>query len=234
MNNHIIKLFKGIGILLIAFLIILVFGLLFLINYKKDPNGYVIKANNIFYEYEYDGDIICDSLEGIADIKTFEIINDSHAKDKNNVWFEAHIIKGADIKTFTVFLENGYYYSKDKNYVYKNAEALPYAKPNTFEWLEYKYSKDKYHVYFEDKLVNLAKPQSFKCISNGNGYAKDDEHVFYQGELMEDIDVKTFTIKNNITYDNDGSRVTHTDSPIVNDNRSFYHKGKKILPLKIE
>lgn len=75
-------------------------------------------------------------------------------------------------------------------------------------------------VYFCDELVEMADWLSFKVL--GHGYAKDNNNVYYKGDILRYVEPSTFNIKE-----------AKNDTPSGNayykviDNNVFY-KGKEV------
>lgn len=90
-----------------------------------------------------------------VDAKTFEILSNTHSKDKNGVYYGVHNLEGADPKTFEIINHSIYGqtpYSKDKNNVYREWMKIEGADPKTFEVLDdVGHSKDKSWYYLYDK-----------------------------------------------------------------------------------
>ncbi|MCD4704864.1 DKNYY domain-containing protein [bacterium] len=70
------------------------------------------------------------SLKG-SDPFSFEIIDCSWGKDKNNVYRGRFKLEGADPNTFEIINDQ---FSKDKNHVYKKHEVVEGADPKTFDY----------------------------------------------------------------------------------------------------
>ena len=83
------------------------------LNYFKDDK-------NIFYFS--DKEKMIKKIKN-ADIKSFEIMNDDYAKDKNNTYYKGKIFKEANVKTLDKHYNenenNNGYKIKDKKKVYK-------------------------------------------------------------------------------------------------------------------
>jgi hypothetical protein len=66
----------------------------------------------------------------------------------------------------------------------------------SFTVLENKcFAKDKYQVYFKGKKINMASPEGFTLLSdNEYGYAKDNNFVFFNNEIIINADPATFEV----------------------------------------
>ncbi len=93
-----------------------------------------------------------------SDPSTFTIVDCSDEmgwygciyKDKNNVYLNLDVIKGANPNTFKFIIYNyNWVYSKDNKSVYYNVKKLDNSDPLTFKILENWYSKDKNNVYYD-------------------------------------------------------------------------------------
>ncbi len=149
-------------------------------NYKKDEN-------HVYYG--------TDEIPN-SDPKTFEIINETFAKDKGQVYSKGYIIVGADPNTFvatttpydskSVFVKtacSGSGYSIV--YCYKKVEG---ADPKTFTHFSdspfFSFSKDKYHVFYYEKMIPEADVQTFAIHDGGKyGYTYwyDKNYIFVMG-----------------------------------------------------
>ncbi len=118
-----------------------------------------------------------------ANAITFEVLkfgnsNESlYAKDKDHIFYEDHIIRGADSSTFTIIDPVLGYYAKDKDHVFYGETIVEGADTPTFSMLTF-FSKDKNHVYFGGKILSTADPKTFQEIENSpmgiNGYNNYD------------------------------------------------------------
>jgi hypothetical protein len=141
----------------------------------------------------------------------------AYAKDNNNVYMRNKIIKNADAKTFEMI---SFTFAKDKNHIFFCGDILKDADPHTFQILSYTYQRDKNHVWTIGKPCDID-ANSFKILNEGNVcnnnslYATDKKYVYFQGEIINGADVKTFHLitsdapcqtygidKNHIYYNN--------------------------------
>lgn len=173
-------------------------------------NDYFAKDDyNVYYFFK---DNINLKIEN-ADTKTFEVLGNDYAKDKNNVFWQNMIIKNADIKTFEV-MKDEIEYAKDKKHVYSKWIPIKnVVNSETFEFIENSiYAKDKEKVYFRAGqgdlgIVEKANPNNFKTIRLDNEYShfgKDDKNLYYDGNLLKNVDYNSFKILNdNYVIDKD-------------------------------
>jgi len=134
-----------------------------------------------------------------ADPKTLDTITEDYARDKNKVFYTRRYfgpctIEQADPKTFSVLSER---YSKDKQYAFHECTIMKNADSKTFRVTSGFIAKDLKNVFRSGKMVASANPGTFKHMkhrfSNLNFY-KDDQHVYYFKNIVEDADPSTFKI----------------------------------------
>lgn len=194
-----------IGFLLCA----LLFFSLSIAKAKSYSSFYLIKDNKVYYvngglfeNDEPDASTLARFEVNEADLATFEILNNTYGKDKNNVYRYGKILPSRDARTFKLVEKESYQYSKDKNHVYYKDEIIPIADPNYFVILDYwtGYTKDDKHVFHEYTIIKGADPatvkvpegQSSSYITGMNYYLQDAYHVYYKGEKIEGADPHTF------------------------------------------
>lgn len=120
--------------------------------------------------------------------------NSEYLKDTQHVYVlrvdEAHVIAGADPKTFRV-LPDIDEYGMDSEHVYYAGCALPDANPATFKHLsDGTYGTDGTHVYWRWKL--LLNVSAAKFVSLPRGYGKDGNVVYWEDERVQGADPLTF------------------------------------------
>lgn len=128
-----------------------------------------------------------------------------------DVYFTSMKIEGADVKTFTSGSENNYFddlgaIAIDANNVYLKGKVVEGADADTFDRVSYSsnyYFKDSSSVYYRSSyldsiLVKLtdADVDSFHIDYNyqqlWGALAVDKDHVYYQGNVIEDADPRSF------------------------------------------
>jgi len=127
-------------------------------------------------------------IEG-ADAKSFQVLNDNYAKDKNQVYYgdtyrkgqEYYMIKHsrlrvlhADAATFR-YLDHDY--SQDKSSVFYEGVAFPVKDIATFELIDRAYARDRIAGYYQQRPIPGSDGSSFAVLSGG--YSKDARNVFY-------------------------------------------------------
>ena len=163
-------------------------------NYWAEGNYYK-KNNQIYYSPKY-GEF---ELVENANPNNFRCENGT-AKDNRQIFYMGKAKGNVDLLSYK---DDGKLYCKDNNKVYfKNryAETDPLAeiteaKPNKFVLIgdstSY-YAKDDSLVYFSGKIISNADPTSFKVLEYG--YSHDNYRAFYNGEIIEGLIGKDFTV----------------------------------------
>lgn len=127
-----------------------------------------------------------------ADAKSFTVINDNYAKDRDRVYFgdtyrkgqEYYVVKhsrlrvlnGADPATFRYL---NYDYSRDKSSVFYEGVAFPVKDIETFELIDREYARDRVTAYYRQRPIPGSDGITFAVIEGG--YSKDAKHIFYSG-----------------------------------------------------
>ncbi|MGI2169513.1 DKNYY domain-containing protein [Shewanella sp. MF05960] len=137
-------------------------------------------------------------IEG-ADSNTFEVIDESYAKDINYIYYDGKPVAGANPNSVklvtseinTSSVNSGYIISGDKVFCY--GEIIEGADPASFSYLLGSYAMDKDYLYYyiDIKIPREAIP---KAISNANhGYIQHGEQVLYQGQIISN-DANSFEV----------------------------------------
>jgi len=143
-----------------------------------------------------------------ADLKSFEVLNFTYAKDKDNVWAMGIRIPTADPKTFEVCDDGAgrlsddtlvwYGYGKDKNGVYYydfdgKPTLLKKADPATFESLGDKlFGKDAEHVFIGEAVLPKADSKTWEVLAGA--YSRDAKRVFCRKIALPGADPKRFQV----------------------------------------
>jgi hypothetical protein len=185
--------------------------------YKQGFSGRIIhKSDEYWWTLKYGSSKT--ELPSDADIKTFEILNDtkvtetdyhcdndycicSYAKDNKNAYLNGEIIENADLNSIQYI---GSCFAKDKNniYYYLQPDIILSSDPANFELLTEVYAKDSKYVYFlayysnypnvnDEAIFFIADAETFEYV--GEEYYKDKDSVFYENEVIEYADPETFT-----------------------------------------
>lgn len=203
----------------------LIFSSVFFIFYVLN-----VKKNEI-KEYELDVQLSDVSSLSEDNSNLDQHCDDNYAKDLNNVYWNSHVIDGADPDSFKAL---DYEYSLDKKHVYSYGKILDgNFDLDTFKVFNYSYIADKNGIYFYNsmpkklKKVEEADVETFEIMIgeyDGFGFgsehfAKDNKNIYYYGEKIGYIDVNTFVI---------------LDELYSKDKNSVYFQGRKIEGVDVE
>ena len=210
---------------------------------------------SVFYD-----DIILNS----ADSSTFRLlvyVKDSRSKhhsqpigvDKNSVFIGGEILQDADPQTFTLLPE---IYAKDKAHVFVDFSPVPLSQPDAFRRVENRgrfymgagevnlYTDGRF-VYIHGKTYSTIDVESIQSVSENSGYSKDQNHVYFNFEVLKTADAASFKktsmrgpaggsllvyLDKNHLYDLDGNSIPEVDgrsfqfigSGYAKDERSVY------------
>ncbi|MBJ7554738.1 DKNYY domain-containing protein [Marinomonas spartinae] len=192
-----------IGIVLLFIFIICVIVVAAFSFYVSSPSMYNATAYNSKVSNQYyrqDGKVVFvrngnffqiggKEIEG-ADSDTFEVIDQSYAKDINNVYFNGKSVVGASPSSVKFVkselnansANSGYLISNDKVFCY--GDVIEGAEPTTFVYLHGLYSMDKDYLYY---YIDIKIPLKLTpaAISNANEhYIRHKEQVIYQGQVI--------------------------------------------------
>ncbi len=143
-----------------------------------------------------------------ADKKTFQVIKDPYAKDKNFVYYKGRIIKRADPNRFIIFSDNNNY-AKDKYLVYYQGEKIENSDVATFNVFEKNpsYATDKSFVYYKGKKIDGSDGKSLVEINDN--YLKDKNLVYHQTGFLNIVSgaepASFVALKNNYGKDNNNA-----------------------------
>lgn len=167
-------------------------------RYRKTPFGIVFASYS-----EASTDKWLDNV----DVATFEVINESDARDKNKYWHYGIEIKGANPRTLTFI---GVSFVKDDKTIFDKFQ-------NEHEWREWtcgvdvntaefvaeypesgfnSYIKDKEAIYYLNKRLN-ADVNTFRQFTNYGDIFVDSKSVYFNGEILKSIDATTIVLANN-------------------------------------
>lgn len=185
---------------------------------------YYKDKNNVYFVDNRDGKIKFKKLSYVNP-KTFEMVDDTFARDDKNLYIFEYKLNGIDPKTFKklsyeiVKDKNGLYFLEDIEKENENIE-IKVRKLNikgldlkTFEHIDGNYYKDKNYVYYESDN-NLYKIENtdlktFEILdSSYTGYgnfSKDKDYIYLNNKKLEEIDAKTFEkMRANLIRDKNG------------------------------
>tara|TARA_R110002033_G_scaffold126900_3_gene168538 strand:- start:1801 stop:3114 length:1314 start_codon:yes stop_codon:yes gene_type:complete len=196
-----VLMWMGIVVLVVTVLYILVFAAFaFYVSTPSTHNAKAFnsKASNQYYMqndkviYVLNGNFFQVGgveIEG-ADLNTFEVIDESYAKDINYIYYDGKPVAGADPKSVvlvtseinTSSVNSGYLISGGKVFCY--GKIIEGADPESFSYLLGSYAMDKDYLYYyiDIKITREATP---KAISKANdGYIRHGEQVLFQGKII--------------------------------------------------
>ncbi len=206
---------------------------------------YYAKDKNNVYDY---GRII----QG-ADVKTFTVLGCYYAKDSQAVYQYGAVVSGANPADFSVPTSSpacdtsSSPTSPQWTYSYTSMPTNVGIDPSTFQPLSAMYAKDDNHVYFIEQNSNPvivtpiagADPKTFQVLgdnpfgSNDTGLlsgtysgamAKDSQHVYYEGKIVQGADPSTFVWLNPL-YGKDASNVYMVGPP---------HEDTTMIPISTD
>ena len=156
--------------------------------------GYSEKESKIYYKRLSETTGTREIVVDDADYKSFKKLKDFRfGKDKNWVFFNGQILRGADSESFILLQEYAsfgfYQYAKDKNSVFVNGNPLAGADPTTFEPINMDYSKDSKSIYFLGERFT-SNNGDFELIDQY--YSKNSNDVFLNGKPLQVCSVNDF------------------------------------------
>jgi len=117
-------------------------------SFELIKNSTYIRDKNGVYSIYAGADI-----KNTKDAATFEILNDTYARDKNHIYSGEHIIKDADLASFEAIDE---VWAKDKNSLYRYGWTMLHIDVKTFQKIDDEYVSDKNAIYNKDgKIVKV-------------------------------------------------------------------------------
>ena len=137
----------------------------------------------------------------LADYDSFHVIKETdsyglqghYAADKYRVYYEDHIVEGADPETFT---EIRRWVGQDKHRVYHEWKATNIKDYNQLSHIGVFYS-DGSHIYTtEIEVFEDADPRTFRQLGGSRWYV-DKDHVWWYGEQvkeMKEVDAATIQL----------------------------------------
>lgn len=168
-------------------------------------------AENWFYGYKMIA----------VDYESFTPVNKFFCKDDNRVYLRKSfdlIPCAIDPKTFEIINER---YVADENYIYDFVEWSDGEEENQLNKFSYQSLKDiefshKDYVYFDNAvlydgvLIEDANRKDFKVLESAtHAYAKNKQHVFYDGQKIVGADVESFKLYDYDQYARDKNGVYH-------------------------
>ena len=185
---------------------------------------YYKDKNNVYFVDNRDDKIKFKKLSYVNP-KTFEMVDNTFARDDKNIYLFEYKLDGIDPKTFKKLSygmikdKNGLYFLEDIEKENENIEIktrkldIKGLDLKTFEHIDDYYYKDKNNVYYESdnnlyKIEN-ADLKTFEILdSSYTGYgnfSKDKDYIYLNNKKLEEIDAKTFEkMQANLIRDKNG------------------------------
>ena len=166
-------------------------------RYRKTPFGIVFASFD---------EASTDKWLKDVDEATFEVLSESDARDKNRYWHYGTEITGANPKTL-VFIDIDL--AKDDKTIFDQYEGMEWRKwtcgvdGKTAELVVsepagfiYSYLRDKNAIYYLNTRLE-ADPATFRQFTVIGGIFVDSHNAFFNGEIVDCIDVPTMILCEN-------------------------------------
>lgn len=121
-------------------------------------------------------------------------------KRPDGIYYHDKKLKNADKETFKLLNEPIWSeYATDKNHAYGFGKELKNIDLASFKVLNFRYAQDKNNIYcFGEKLLvktfQKANPGTFISNPKMDPYAKDKNHAYYNCDVIEGANSKSFTV----------------------------------------
>lgn len=209
-----------------GYLSLLVLFVLFLSGCKL---GYVKEADGIYYNTWNEGNGR-HSYKLMADRKTFKVLKNSYAKDKDSVYYGGGTIVGADPATFKSL---GSFYASDKNSGYYGSDKIEESVGTSFRLLKDGYATDGHYIFTRTDKIEVCSIKNFRFVFKKKEedlerrWTTDGCHYFYMKYKLPSEDYADMVIYPNsgglakdkkwvyfmdhkLNYDIDGRKVVDT------------------------
>lgn len=209
--------------------------IMFFINIALNLSGkYFLEKDKVYYEKKINEAASIKSEVTEIDLKSFKIIDDIYAKDKNSAFYKGKRINFSNSESFEVINENLSFDDKRIYYLGEDGIIVDLDIP-TLKIINdyYIQDKDKYYGLYENKingnqidalkvsekrLVQLLKISEEPRKITGK-YFFSDKNIYYEGKKIENVDLPSFKI---MEYE------------LSRDKNNIYFKGQKIKKLSGE
>ncbi len=128
---------------------------------------------NVYYQNKK---IIWADPKSFTGINTWEfnwIETYHYMQDKSRVYYDDHMIRNSDPKTFELMKD---LHSKDKNNIYYAGWKIEWVDYKTFIPLRYSFARDKNHFYFAGTILDQIKnPEAVSIVGR--------DHLRYEGKM---------------------------------------------------
>lgn len=171
--------------------------------------------------------------------ETVEVLAETYVKDKNAAFFfkedskdpfdisgdSYFIIIDADTETFEALND---VYAKDKNQVYYHGEPFTEADPETFELVDM--ITPEFEIAYSESMGTLERDQHLtnEYFLPRLAYAKDKNNIYYENQILDNIDPDTFVAYAFIQYMSDAHPV------YARDEDSIIFKSEKVENVDTE
>jgi len=207
-------------------------------NSLIDAAGYHVAGDTVYYLKAFPGKAF--EIAG-ADAASFEVFDQTYARDQSKVYLDGAVLAGAEAATFQPLERPGF--AKDAHHVYLRDVPIS-ADPAHFELLDGELGKDGAAVYWSDGSVLSDDPAHFAIISNVDHdlFTKDADTVHVNGNPIGQADPASFRVLGG-AYATDGQRVFYfadripdahlasfrrLEGPYAGDAERVYWMGKSI------
>jgi hypothetical protein len=207
-------------------------------NSLFDAAGYHVKGDTVYYLNSFPGKAF--QIDK-ADAGSFEVFDQTFARDRSNVYLNGFVLRGADAASFQPLDRPGW--AKDARHVYLRDTPIS-DDPAHFELFDGNLAKDRAAVYWSDGSVLSDDPAHFAIVSNAEHYlfTKDGDTVHVNGRPIDGADPATFRVLGG-AYSTDGpsgfyfsERIPDADvaslrpleAPYADDGKRVYWMGKPI------
>jgi hypothetical protein len=207
-------------------------------NSLFDTAGYHVKGDTVYYLNAFPGKAF--QIDG-ADAGSFEVFDQTFARDRSNVYLNGYVLPGADAASFQPLDRPGW--AKDAHHVYLRDAPIS-DDPSHFDLLDGNLAKDGAAVYWSDGSVLSHDPAHFAIVSNVDHYlfTKDGRTVHVNGSPIDGADPATFRVLGG-AYATDGPSVFYftdriagadavalrpIEGPYAGDGKRVYWMGKPI------
>lgn len=159
--------------------------------YRQGDKVVYVLDGNFFQVGEKD-------IEG-ADPETFEVIDQSYAKDINHVYYDGRLVADAHPNSVTLVASELNENSANSGYLISDGKVFCYGKviegadPKSFSYLLGSYAMDKDYLYYYID-VKIPRKEIPTAIPNANDrYIRNGEQVLYNGEIISN-DANNFKV----------------------------------------
>lgn len=167
-----------------------------------DPNTYL----QLSYDFAKDKNYVFRNNKKLTEVdyESFEIINDEFCKDRNGIyhyWYQKPLQR-IDSITISETISLTSYCIRDNENVFFRTERMgqesinqimriPFDNPDEIKFFDEKaLIKIDDKIYFDGNFLSQADASSFEEVAFG--YAKDMNHVYFLGKIIDGADPRTF------------------------------------------